>query len=84
MVKFEFTSVFRHWAERARKHCVLCKAMTLFEHQPGTREVSEEVAAAAEAAGKGKRVGSVEPAAPAESKPAKRVRQKPSTPSTEA
>lgn len=67
MVEFEFTSTFRHWVERARKHCVLCRALTLLEYRPGRLPVSEDIAAAAEAAGAGRRVDgeAVTPAAPA-------------------
>lgn len=56
MVEFEFTSTFRHWVERARKHCVFCRALTLLEYRPGRLPVSEDVAAAAEVAGAGRRV----------------------------
>lgn len=72
MVEFEFTSTFRHWVERARKHCVLCKALTLFEYKPGRLPVSEDVAAAAEAAGAGHRV--------VEGKPPAKPRKKRSAP----
>lgn len=50
---FRFDREFRHWAERARKHCVLCKALSLVVHKPGTYEVDEETARAATEAGAG-------------------------------
>lgn len=59
MVQFAFKREFRHWAERARKHCVLCKAMSLFVYPAGkTIEVDEETARAATEAGAGAVVGS--------------------------
>lgn len=56
MVRFEFTREFRHWARRAKQHCVLCKALSLFVYKPGVLPVSEEVAAKAEAEGAGRRL----------------------------
>lgn len=53
-VPFRFAREFRHWA-RNRK-CVLCKALSLFVYPAGERSVSEDVAAAAEAEGAGKRL----------------------------
>jgi hypothetical protein len=53
MVQFHFTREFRHWAERSRKHCVLCKALALIVHKPGVIEIDEETARAATAAGAG-------------------------------
>ncbi|WP_072389876.1 hypothetical protein [Hyphomicrobium sp. CS1GBMeth3] len=52
-VLFEFTGEFWHWA---RGKCVLCKALALFVYKPGVLPVSEDVAAQAEAEGKGRRV----------------------------
>lgn len=51
-----FKREFRQMVERSRKHCVLCKVLALVVHPVGTREVDEETAAAAEAAGAGERV----------------------------
>lgn len=56
MVKFNFTSEFRHWAVRARKHCVLCKAWAMLVYKPGIVEVDEETARAAAQAGAGRAV----------------------------
>lgn len=53
MVAFNFTREFRHWAERSRKHCVLCKALSLIVHKPGIADVDEETARAATEAGAG-------------------------------
>lgn len=52
-VLFEFTGEFWHWA---RGKCVLCQALSLFVYKPGTLPVSEEVAAAAEKKGAGRRI----------------------------
>jgi len=56
MVTFNFTREFRHWVRTARKHCVLCKALTLIVHKPGVAEVDEETARAAAQAGAGRPV----------------------------
>jgi len=56
MVTFRFDKEYRHWALRARKHCILCKALSLIVHKIGIREVSEDVAREAEQAGAGERI----------------------------
>jgi hypothetical protein len=53
MVAFNFEKEFRHWALRARKHCVLCKAMSLLVYKPGVVEIDAETARAAAQAGAG-------------------------------
>lgn len=53
MVAFNFTREFSHWALRARKHCVLCKAMALLVYKPGVVEIDAATALAATQAGAG-------------------------------
>lgn len=54
MVAFRFEREFRHWVRTARRHCVLCKALSLIVHNPGVAEVDEETARAAAQAGAGR------------------------------